>query len=165
MRRGVVIATAAMVLCGAVNAFGGTGISQVIKLVEAKYSTHHHGVPALWLAKPFLVGSGVRGLKMATFENLSIPADDMYQLKRQVSEALGPDWQPFVETFSKHDGEWSAIYLQTSGKAMQLLIASDDHEEFTIVQIKLSEKAMHDWIDEPVQHAKYSAIRSKDDGR
>lgn len=151
-----------MLLCGTVNAFAGTGITQVIKLVEAKYSTHHRGVPGLWLAKPFLIGSGVGGLKMATFENLSIPADDMYQLKRQVSEALGPDWQPFVETFSKRDGEWSAIYLQTSGKAMHLLIATGERGEFTVMQLKLSEKAMRDWMDEPVSHARHAAIRTND---
>ena len=42
-----------------------TGIKTVVKLLETRYAVRHHGVPALWLAKPFMIGSGIGGLKIA----------------------------------------------------------------------------------------------------
>jgi hypothetical protein len=47
-----------------------TGINTVVGLVESRYAVRHHGVPALWLARPFLIGFGVGGLKMALFSKV-----------------------------------------------------------------------------------------------
>ena len=154
---------AVVVLCCSLNGFAATGFGQLVKAIEHRYSVRHHGVPGLWLAKPFLIGSGVGGLRIANFNNFHIPAADMDQARQQMREVLGPEWQPFVEVFSKHDGEWTAIYIQTSGKTMELLIAADDDNNFTVVQMKLSERAMREWMDEPVKHAKHSAIRTNRD--
>jgi hypothetical protein len=163
MKRAAIAAVFMAACC--LNAFAETGIAQVIRVLEQKYSVHHHGIPGLWLAKPFMIGSGVSGLKMATFGDLRVPSAGMHELKQQMRQALGPQWQPFVETYSARSGEWTAIYLQPSGKAMQMLIATGEHNEFTVMKMKLSEKAMRDWIDEPVKHSHHSAIRSSHDSK
>ena len=66
-----------------------TGIATAVRLVESRYAVRHHGVPGLWLAKPFMIGSGVSGLKVAEFDNFHIPAEDSYTLKQQLSKIAG----------------------------------------------------------------------------
>lgn len=128
-----------------------TGIKTVVRFLETKYSIHHHGVPALWLAKPFMFGSGVGGLKIAEFANFRMPAEDAGKIQKQVSEALGPDWYPFVETWSKQEQEWSVIYARDAGEKMQLLIVtSEENDGLTVLQMNVSGKARKEWFDEPV---------------
>ena len=58
-----------LVLIACTVAAAETDISTVVHMVEARYAMRHHGIPFLWLAKPFLIGSGVSGVKIADFEN------------------------------------------------------------------------------------------------
>jgi hypothetical protein len=132
-----------------------TGIKTVVKLLETRYSIRHHGVPALWLAKPFMFGSGVGGLKIAEFENFRMPSEDAGTLQQQVGAALGPEWFPFVETWSKRDREWSVIYAKEAGDKMQLLIVtSEENDGLTVLQMNVSGKARDEWFNEPVHCAK-----------
>jgi hypothetical protein len=139
--------------CAAASA--QTGIKTVVKLLETRYSIHHHGVPALWLAKPFMLGSGVGGLKIAEFQNFRMPSEDAGTLQQQVGAALGPEWFPFVETWSKRDREWSVIYAKETGDKMQLLIVtSEENDGLTVLQMNVSGKAREEWFNEPVSCAK-----------
>lgn len=152
---------AGLLLASCTLAAAETGIKTVVKLVESRYAVRHHGVPGLWLAKPFLFGSGVGGLKIAEFEKFRVPAADMYSLKEDLQRALGPEWQPFVEQWSRRDGEWSVIYSKGSGDTLRLLIVtSEDEDGLTVMQMNLSGKAMRLWIDEPVDTAKHRRGRS-----
>ena len=45
------------VACSAASA--QTGIKTVVKILETHYSVRHHGVPGLWLAKPFMNGAAL----------------------------------------------------------------------------------------------------------
>ena len=96
MKRAWWVVLAVAVACSAAGA--QTSMKTVVRLVETQYSVRHHGVPLLWLAKPFLPGSGVGGLKIAEFTNLRVPAAQAEALKQQIGEALGPQWSPFVES-------------------------------------------------------------------
>jgi len=131
-----------------------TGIATAVRLVESRYAVRHHGVPGLWLAKPFMIGSGVSGLKVAEFDNFHIPAEDSYTLKQQLSKSLGAEWHPFVEEWSKRDREWSVIYTKAQeGKISMLIVTSDNGDGLTVVQIKLSPKALDQWVDDPIGSA------------
>jgi len=137
-----------------------TGIKTVVKLMEARYAVRHHGVPGLWLAKPFMIGSGVGGLKIAEFSSFRVPSQDSYVLKQQVAMSLGPEWHPFVEEWSKRDGDWSLIYTKTNDAKVSILIATSDGEDgFTVVQMDLSGKALRQWFDGPVERAKHQPAK------
>ncbi len=142
------------VACSAASA--QTGIKTVVKILETHYSVRHHGVPGLWLAKPFMFGSGVGGLKIANFDNLRIRTDDdIYALQQRVTKSLGPEWFPFVETWSKSDHEWSVIYARDARDKMQLLIVtSEDNDGLTVLQMNVSGKARAEWFNEPVDCAR-----------
>jgi hypothetical protein len=146
------------VLLASSGATAETGIRTAVKLVESRYAVRHHGVPGLWLAKPFMIGSGVGGLKIAEFGNFHIPAEDSYPLKQQLSKSLGPEWHPFVEEWSKREGEWSLIYAKTDADRVSMLImTSDSNEGLTVVEMKLSPKALDGWVDDPIVSAKHKS--------
>src|SRR5512146_1707339 len=131
------------------------GIDRVVKLLETRYAVHHHGIPGLWLAKPFMFGSGVGGLRIAQVDNFRIPAGDGYALNEEVRKALGEDWTPFVETWSKADHEWSAIYAREKDGRLQLLIVNSDEDDgLEVLQMNVSGKARDEWISEPVSSAR-----------
>ena len=141
------------VACGAASA--QTGIKTVVRLLESRYSVHHHGVPALWLAKPFMFGSGIGGLKIAEFKNFRVPASDAPNLQQEVNRALGSEWFPFVETWSKSENEWSVIYARQAGDKMQLLVVTSEEDDgLTLVQMNVSGKARDEWFHEPIDCAK-----------
>lgn len=141
-----------------------TGFRTAVKLVESRYAVRHHGVPGLWLAKPFMIGSGVGGLKIAEFGKLHVPAEDSYALQQQLSRSLGSEWHPFIEEWSKRDAEWSLIYTKTDDdKVSMLIMTSDSDEGLTVVEMKLNSKALDRWVDDPIDSAKHkNATKSKD---
>lgn len=152
MKRALVLL---FVLTFACAAWAETGIKTVVKLLETRYPLHHHGVPALWLAKPFMFGSGIGGLKIAQFDTFRMRPEDAGTLQQQVGSALGPEWFPFIETWSRSEQEWSVIYARESGEKMQLLIVSSEEKDgLTVLQMNVSGKARDEWFKEPVRCAK-----------
>ena len=149
MKRAWWVVLTVAVACSAASA--QTGMKTVVELVETQYSVRHHGVPLLWLAKPFLLGSGVGGLKIAEFGNLRVPAEQAETLKHQIGEALGPRWSPFVENWSK-DGGWSAIYARAEGRSMKMLMVEEEGGGLTVLQMKVKKAGA--WFDEPAKKAR-----------
>jgi hypothetical protein len=132
-----------------------TGIKTVVRLIESRYSVRHHGIPALWLAQPFLTGSGAGRLKIEEFSGLHISAVDSEWLREHIPQSLGPDWHPFVEEWSKREGEWSFIYTKSNGQHVSMLILTSDQEDgLTAVEMRVSDTKMAEWLDHPVQNAK-----------
>jgi hypothetical protein len=155
MRRAVAVA---LLVAVTTTTAAGTGIGTVVKILEHRYAVHHHGVPGLWLAKPFLIGSGVGGLKVAEFKNFNVPAADMGGLMDELGNSLGAEWQPFVQVWSKKDGEWTTIYAKTAGAKLRLLIVNSERRDgVTLMQVDVNGKAREKWFDEPVQSARKEA--------
>lgn len=151
MKRAWWVALMVAVACSAAAA--QTGMKTVVRLVETQYSVRHHGVPLLWLAKPFLLGSGVGGLKMAEFGNLHVPAGQAEKLKHEIGEALGPQWSPFMESWSK-DGGWSAIYASAEGRRMKMLMVEEEGGGLTVLQMNLKRDGERGWFEEPAKKAR-----------
>lgn len=140
-------------LCAATSA--QTGIKTVVRLIESRYSVRHHGIPALWLVKPFLTGSGRGELKIEEFSSLHISAADSEWLREHIPHSLGPEWHPFVEEWSKSQGEWSFIYTKSTGQHVTMLILTSDQEDgLTAVEMRISDTNMAEWLDDPVRNAK-----------
>jgi len=132
-----------------------TGIKTVVRLIESRYSVRHHGIPALWLAKPFLTGSGAGEVKIEEFSGLHISAGDSEWLREHIPQSLGPEWHPFVEEWSKRAGEWSFIYTKSNGEHTSMLILTSDQEDgLTAVEMRVADTNMAEWLDDPVRNAK-----------
>jgi len=125
----------------------------VVRAIESSYGVHHMHILLLGFALFFVRPEGVSGLKLAVFENFNSPSavDD---LDRIVENSLGPDWHPFVRVRSKHDGETTVIYASPQGGKLRMMIVSIESSEATVVELKLSERGIKRWIDEPKETAK-----------
>jgi len=125
----------------------------VVRAIETSYGLHHMHIPLLGFALFFVRPEGVSGLKLAVFENFNVPSavDDV---DRIVENSLGPDWHPFVRVRSKHDGETTLIYASPEGGKLRMMIISVESSEATVVELKLSERGIKLWIDEPKETAK-----------
>lgn len=132
-----------------------TGIKTVVGLIETRYSVRHHGIPASWLEKPSWNSSGGGEFKIEEFSGLRISADDSQWLREHIPQSLGSDWHPFVEEWSRRDGEWSFIYTKSDGQHVSMLILTSDQEDgLTAVEMGVSDKTMAAWLDDPIQNAK-----------
>lgn len=149
MKRGLPIAL--FIALSWVSAFGQGDIRAVVKAVEGRYAVHHHGVPGLWIAKPFMIGSGASGLKMAVFDGFCRTDVTGTEFEAAVQQALGSQWSPFVSVVSNH--ERTIIYTRPSGSKLIMLVATFEHDGLTLMQMRVGGKAMRDWLDEPVQTA------------
>ena len=157
-RPAMMLAVIAMVVGFASAARAENGIDRVVKLLETRYAVRHHGVPGLWLVKPFMFGSGVSGLRIAQFDNFRIPAGDGHVLDQDVRRVLGADWTPFVETWSKADHEGSVIYANEKAGRLQLLIVSSDEDDgLEVLQMEVSGKARDEWVGNPAGSAKHKS--------
>ncbi len=162
-RRGILITLLVVALGLAAPAAAQTGMDAVVKFLETRYSVRHHGVPGLWVAKPFMLGSGVRGLKMATFEGLHISPEDRTAIRTELDRTLSEQWTPFVESRSNVDGDWSIIYARENGEKLELLIFASDHEDVTVLQMTASGKARDRWISEPGISTKHNRSHMQGD--
>ena len=88
---------------------------------------------------------------MAEFGNLHVPAGQAEKLKHVIGEALGPQWSPFMESWS-NDGGWSAIYARAEGRSMQMLMVEEEGGSLTVLQMKVKKAGA--WFDEPAKKAR-----------
>ncbi len=130
------------------------GFKAVVKGIEKHYGikrSHPHLIGfTMFFAKPAMWGSGVHGLKLAVFEDerrdFTTPVADLNQI---VASAIGPEWRPFVRVQSHRDNEATVIYTSFAGKHMRMLIASVERGEISVVHMRISEKEIQNWMEEP----------------
>ena len=113
----------------------------------------------MFFARP----AGVGGVKLAIFENFDMPADAA-DFSRVVEASLGPDWHPFVRVRSRSDGETTLIYTSPSGSKMRMMIVNLEPSEATVVELKISDRAIRRWLKEPGEEAEEHAGHHPDHG-
>ncbi|HTW49874.1 MAG TPA: hypothetical protein VMD92_18090 [Acidobacteriaceae bacterium] len=139
----------------------------VVCAVEQRYNAHAQRVPMMgfvsfcaWAA----TGGGVKGLKIAEFDHLSLAparlmvrgetaAPDSGELESLVRSSLGPGWQPFV-TDREGSGEVSVIYVQPVGGSMRMMIADYNNHELDLVRIEINGDRLRHWMKDPDGSAK-----------
>ena len=110
---------------------------------------------ASFLAKPAMWGSGVDGLKIASFENADRPfKPSVRELDQVMVASLDAQWQPFVRVDSRKDGEAVVIYSSINAKHMTMLIGSIESSGISLVRIRIDPKAFKEWKTSPKDKAK-----------
>jgi hypothetical protein len=140
-------------LCSTLATASDNEFRGVVNAIESHYGVHRTHIPLLGFALFFVHTEGVSGIKLAVFEDFhpSVPVGD--EVRDVVERSLGPDWHLFVRVQSHADGENTLIYANFSSDKMQMLVVNLDRDEATIVQMKLSDRAIKKWIDEPREKA------------
>lgn len=135
---------------------GDNDFRGVVNAIEGHYGVHHTHIPllgfAMWFARP----EGVSGIRLATFENLKGTAE-AGDISRLVEKSLGPGWFPFVRVRSRNtdggDDEATLIYASPAGGKLRMMIVNVESSEATVVEVKLSEQAIKEWLKEPGEKA------------
>jgi hypothetical protein len=146
-----------LVFCASTMAFAGDNeFRGVVHAIEGRYGVRHTHIPLLGFAMFFVRPEGVSGLKLAVFENFNGPTEPD-DVSRIVENSLGAGWYPFVRVQSKSDaaggGETTLIYASPSGGKLRMMIVNVESSEATVVELKLSERAIKQWLKEPGEQA------------
>lgn len=120
----------------------------VARNVESRLGMRRTRMPG----KGFLMNSfvavsrpgGARAMKLAAFEseNGRFRAE-MFQ--SAVLEAAG-GWTPVVQVQSLKGREEVALYIRPAGKKLELLIATSEHGEGTLVYLKIPGRDLLEWF-------------------
>ena len=120
----------------------------VVRHIETTYHARRNGPKGMWFARlaiRFVQPKGVKGLKIATFENLSGPATDP-KLGELVRNSLDASWRPIVRASSRVDRDQTYVYVRSAGNDLELLIVTVDDEEATVIKAKVNPNSIGRWI-------------------
>jgi hypothetical protein len=125
---------------------------RVVTAVEKHYGVKRTHIPLMGLANFFVKvahPAGTSGFKLAVFEDLPAPRfDDRAELDRFMDDVRG-HLHPLVVTRSRRDGESSYIYAGEVGKSTELLIASFERHEATVIQVTVDMETLLKMIGSP----------------
>ncbi len=125
-----------------------TEFDAVVRHIEKTYHARRNDPGGMWFARiamKFAQPKGVKGFKIAMFENLSGPATDP-RLGEIVRDSLDASWRPIVRASSRIDRDQTYVYVRPSGNDIELLIVAVDDEEATVIKAKVNPKSIGSWI-------------------
>lgn len=128
---------------------GASSFQSIVEKVESDLGVRKVRMPGVGLLVNSFVfvkrPGGASSLNLATFEG------EMSRFQSAVQRAAGRQWKPMVTVRSKRDKEDVVIYVHADNNKFELLIASSESGEATLVQLKLEGKRILDWLRDPVQ--------------
>ncbi len=143
-------------------AFAADDFKAVVKAVETSYGIHHKHIPMMGMMLKFAPNHEARSMKLAVFED-GPRRGDLSDLQHLISTSLGPEWTPFVRVRSRRDRESVVIYAKPAASGMRLLITCLESDESVIMSLDVSEKSLHEWIDDPGGMSRRSRHQADDD--
>lgn len=106
--------------------------------------------------------AGASSVKMAIFdEDSGLSGVRPGAFQEAVRAELGLDWKPMLQVRSKRDGEAVTAYIRLSRESCEMLIATSEREEGTIIQMKLDGRKMMSWLAENtgIGHRKHQEMQ------
>lgn len=95
---------------------------------------------AINVARP----AGASDFRLAVFEDVNIAMD---RFNHAIDVTAGAGWKPLVRVRSR-DGESINIYMQELGAHVRLLIANYDHDEATLMEMRLKTQDLIRFVNE-----------------
>ncbi len=145
MRRLLIIAVLVLTALPA----GAASFDSIVDRVESELGVRKvrlRGVGLLVNSFVFLRRpGGASSMHFAIFEEATP------RFQAAVRQAAGKVWTPMVTVHSKRDAGDVVIYLRISGSRFELLIATSEGREATLVHLKLDGNRMLDWLRDPVK--------------
>ena len=162
----------AFVLCVSAAGFASDHeFSGVVNAIEDHYGVRHTHIPLLGFAMFFARPEGVSGMKLAVFEDFHTRTDAAesaaavrhQHIRHIVEHSLGDGWYPFVRVNSRVDGETTLIYARPNDADFRMMIVNVESNEATIIEFKLSARAIKRWMREPGEQAEGQSHRHHHD--
>lgn len=140
------------VLCGIASA--SREFDGIVSAIETHYGATRTHIPmmgianlALKLAHP----AGASGFHIALFQDLKTDLDDENQadLDRFMDGLSSPHLRPFIRTRSRYSGEATYIFCGEVGKTSQVLIATFNSHQATVVEAFVNFDTLARWLQSP----------------
>ena len=112
--------------------------NDVVREVSSQHGLHRVTIPFLGLAR-FVVWivhpEGVHDFQLATFEGRGGDDIDGPAIGELLARNAGAGFRPIVRVQSHRRGsEWTFIYVRPVGETFELMVATHDHRDTTVVR-------------------------------
>jgi len=126
-------------------------LDKVVHAIERDFGVRHQHIPMLGFA--MFVGRAASGFqmpgaKLAIFADQRLAQRSPEELQNSVKDALGPDWSPLVKSTLNHGNEQNLIFVRPDNQKLQMMIATIERGEVSLVEVKVSESQMEKWIND-----------------
>ena len=151
---------ASLVLCLAVSAHA-SDMKRVVRAVETNLGVHHMHIPMLGAAlfmSRVVTGFQMPGVKLAVFEHADLSAKSPEELEHAVLNALGKQWSPIVKSTTGHGSVQNWIFVREDGKTVHMFIATAEHNELSLIEVKVSDRQMRRWINDTDEMGKSKGL-------
>jgi hypothetical protein len=148
-------AVLALMLAAAGAAYGADReFDRVVKAIEKQYGVKRTHIPLMGMANLFVKvthPAGTSGVKIAVFEDLPSHSgvDDQAELDRFMRDVCGGRLHPLVITRSRRDGESSYLLAGEVGKSTELLIATFESHEATVIEATVNMETLIKLLSSP----------------
>jgi hypothetical protein len=149
MRAGIALVFVALALAAAPA--GDPDFDALVKGIETHYGVKRTNIPMFGLVKLIVKVArpeGVKQIDLALFEDVRINPQNAGAVDAMVRSAVSDRWRSMVRVRSR-DGESSYIYYRPDGRDYQLLVASFDGDEASVVQLSAPLERMAEWVRDP----------------
>lgn len=132
----------------------GHEFDDVVKAVETHFGATRTHIPLMGLANFALkVGhpAGASGFRIALFQDLKtdLDGDRQAELDGFMDSLSSATLRPFIRTRSRPEGEATYIFSGETGKNTQLLIATFNRHDATVIEVKVNFETLLRWIQSP----------------
>jgi hypothetical protein len=143
-----VITTAVLAVLATAGIAAAADFEDVVRNVESRLGMSRMRMPGVgFLVNSFVAVSrpgGARAMKLATFERGS----GRFQpetFQAAVKESAG-GWSPVVQVVSPRSREEVSMYVRPAGRSWELLIATSETGEGTLVYLKIPGRDLLGWL-------------------
>lgn len=142
--------------CAAVEA-ADREFHDIVRTISDEFHTRPTHIPFFGLvnvvtavARP----AGAKHINLAVFEHLGERREGR-DLTAIIRRAVGESWKPFIQAVSRKERgqETVLVFQRADGRDCRLLIAAIEHDEATVVEVKLSPEGMQRWVRMPREHS------------
>lgn len=150
MRRAALVA--AVLLLASLPAHAG--FDEVVRAVQVETGIRPMRIPFIGLAR-FMVWivrpAGVHDFELAQFEGTRHQREesDPASLEAILRQRAGTGFRPLVRVQSKRNNEWTFIYARPAGDRIELIVATRDRADTTVVRAVVNPDKMLRHLHEP----------------
>jgi hypothetical protein len=129
----------------------GRQFEGVVSGLESRFGLRATHIPmmgfASFCANIFTAG-GVGNMRIAQFDHVG-PAVTPEALTATLRGRLNSSWHLFVTDHQRDTGEYTIVYQRVAHRVLFLMIADLENGELSLVQLRLNEKRMVAWVENP----------------
>jgi Ca-activated chloride channel family protein len=131
---------------------GDDPYARVVEHIEKQCHAKKMNVPFLGVANfilKFWHPAGVKNVKVAIFHDQDLTKSANESFESVLHKAVGTDWSPMVQVYSRKKNESTYIYYSDPGKDMKFLVVNVQKTEAVVAQVKFEPQKLVEFVQNP----------------